>query len=128
MSRSAHPMPRTGVTRPFDGGPKGQVLVLFALVLVVLLLVSALAVDYGGWLVARRSYQNVADAASLAGAQQLPRTPAPSCAGGQRLCARIAAWQSVKAALNLTTLDPVAQAALTTYSTAYVENGYSIWV
>src|SRR5258706_13824518 len=50
---------------------RGQVLVLFAFVLIVLLLVSALAVDYGGWLLARRSYQNAADQAAVAGAYLL---------------------------------------------------------
>jgi hypothetical protein len=109
---------------------RGQVLVLFALVLVVLLLVSALAVDYGGWLVARRNYQNVADAASLAGAQQLTRAVSAPCpsGGSKQFCARVAAWSSVKTALKLTALDPTAQAAVTTFSTAYEENGFRLWV
>src|SRR5512146_2267298 len=94
------------------GDQRGQVLVLFTLMLVVLLLVSALAVDYGSWLVSRRSYQNVADAAALAGAQQLSRPLTDLCASGasKNVCAREAAWQSVKAALNLGSLDPSAQA------------------
>jgi Flp pilus assembly protein TadG len=108
------------------GDPRGQVLVLFALMLVVLLLVSALAVDYGGWLVTKRNYQNVSDAASLAGAQQLTR----SITTNKQQLAREAAWQSVKAALNFGAgLDPAAQA--TTSSSAngyYTESGYKVWV
>lgn len=100
----------------------GQVLVLFTLVLVVLLLASALAVDYGAWLVTKRSYQNVADAAALAGAQQLTRSLTPA----KRSLARQAAWQSVKSQLGLG-LDPATQAGANE-ATAYVENGYQIWV
>src|SRR5690242_19875985 len=98
-------------------------------VLVVLLLVSALAVDYGGWLVARRNYQNVADAASLAGAQQLSRPFGATCASGgsKNFCARVAAWDSLKAALNLS-VNSTNQAAGPNFSTAYTENGYRIWV
>jgi Flp pilus assembly protein TadG len=80
---------KTRFTAPLqarNGDPRGQVLVLFALMLVVLLLVSALAVDYGGWLVAKRNYQNVSDAAALAGAQQLTRPLTAACPNG-RLCA-----------------------------------------
>jgi hypothetical protein len=113
------------------GDQRGQVLVLFTLTLVVLLLISALAVDYGGWLVTRRSYQNVADAAALAGASQLTRPLTDACTGSvsKNQCARQAAWQSVKSALGLTILDPVSQAASSsTKTSAYTENGYSIWV
>lgn len=113
------------------GDPKGQVLVLFALMLVVLLLVSALAVDYGGWLVTKRHYQNVSDAAALAGAQQLTRPLNAECASGisKQFCARQAAWESVKRQLGFTALDPVTQAGGPGgFQTAYVENGYSVWV
>ena len=104
-------------------GAKGQVLVLFTLLLVIMLLASALAVDYGSWLVAKRSYQNVADAAALAGAQQLTRSLTTS----KQSLARQAAWQSVKASLGLTSLDPSTQAGLS-QSTPYTENGYTIYV
>ena len=52
----------------------GQVIVLTALFLVVLLVAGALAIDYSGWLVARRDYQAIVDAAALAGAAELPPT------------------------------------------------------
>src|SRR3954464_7137456 len=94
----------------------GQVLVLFTLLLVVLLLASALAVDYGSWLVTRRTYQNVADAAALAGGQQLGR---PLTTAKQGL-GRQAAWQSLKTALGLG-LDPAARAGAA-QNVAYVEN------
>lgn len=113
------------------GDERGQVLVLFTLTLVVLLLISALAVDYGGWLVARRSYQNVADAAALAGAQQLTRPLTNACTGttSKNQCARQAAWQSLKDALGLAGLVPATQAtSSSTKTTAYTESGYTIWV
>ncbi|HET8785644.1 MAG TPA: TadE/TadG family type IV pilus assembly protein, partial [Candidatus Limnocylindrales bacterium] len=126
MPRSLRNGPRRGAS--------GQVLVLFAMILVVLLMVSALAIDYGAWLVARRSYQNFSDAASLAGAQLLTRPLTDTCLRSdgttvsKNECAREAAWASVKKALGLTTLDPEAQAAGPSFSTPYQENDYQIWV
>jgi Putative Flp pilus-assembly TadE/G-like len=76
----------------------GQTIVIFAIFLVVLLGSTALAVDYGSWLKARRDYQNVADAASLAGSVQLTR---PVTAAKQ-IAARQAAWKSIKDQLGLT--------------------------
>ncbi len=111
---------------------KGQVLVLFALVLVVLLLVSALAIDYGAWLVAKRNYQNLADSASLAGAQLLTRPLANTCLRSdgttvsKNECARQASWESIRKALNLS-VNPTGQAAASS-ATPYEENGYRIWV
>ena len=125
---------KTRITAPLQarrGDPRGQVLVLFALMLVVLLLVSALAVDYGGWLVTKRNYQNVSDAAALAGAQQLTRPLSNACPSGQtkNFCARQAAWESVKATLGFTALNPAAQAAGPGgFNAPYVENDYSVWV
>jgi hypothetical protein len=52
-------------------GERGQVLVLFAGGLLVLLLVCALAFDVGMMLVERRDQQNAADAAALAGARYI---------------------------------------------------------
>jgi hypothetical protein len=114
------------------GDPRGQVLVLFALMLVVLLLVSALAVDYGGWLVTKRNYQNSTDAAALAGAQQLTRPLTTACVGGtsKNFCAREAAWESIKTALNFGGLVPAAQAdtSVIPSTTPYSANGYTVWV
>ncbi|MGH7175264.1 MAG: pilus assembly protein TadG-related protein, partial [Minisyncoccia bacterium] len=124
--------PRTMPLISRRGDRRGQVLVLFALMLVVLLLVSALAVDYGGWLVTKRNYQNVSDAASLAGAQQLTRPLTTNCATGgtKNFCAREAAWESVETALNFVSLTPASQAdtSLHPSSTPYTENGYTVWV
>lgn len=50
----------------------GQVLVLFALVLVVLMGFAALAVDVGSMTLTKTKLQSAADAAALAGAQDLP--------------------------------------------------------
>src|SRR5262245_5981244 len=78
-SRGARPMMPRSLRDARGDSASGQVLVLFALLLVVLLMISALAIDYGAWLTARRNYQNLADAASLAGAQLLTRPLANSC-------------------------------------------------
>jgi hypothetical protein len=51
---------------------RGQVLVIFALTLTVLILFAALAFDTGMMLVQRRDQQNAADAAAIAGAYFLP--------------------------------------------------------
>ena len=119
---------KTRFTAPLQarrGDPRGQVLVLFALMLVVLLLVSALAVDYGGWLVAKRNYQNVGDAAALAGAQQLSRP----LSAGKNVLARQAAWESVKSALDLPALIPATQALSSSGANSpYVANGFTVWV
>lgn len=50
---------------------RGQVLVIFALLQVVLLAVAGFAVDYGTLLVEKTKLQNAVDAASLAGARAL---------------------------------------------------------
>jgi hypothetical protein len=105
----------------------GQALVLFAFFLIVLLGVTAITVDYGSLLKVRRDYQNVTDAAVLAGSVFLTRpvTPAKSVA------ARTAAWESIKDQLGLTALAPATQAAANTgvgVINAYQEGGYRIWV
>jgi hypothetical protein len=80
----------------------GQTVVIFAIFLVVLLGSAALAIDYGSWLKARRDYQNVADAASLAGSVQLTRPVTPA----KRIAARQAAWKSIEDQLGVS-LDEV---------------------
>ena len=59
--------------RPYDEGepPKGQVMVLFALMLVVLLAGLAVILDGGRVYSERRMTQNAADAAAMAGAAKL---------------------------------------------------------
>ena len=50
-------------------------------------------------------------------------------APSKNFCARQAAWESVKAALGFTILNPVAQAAGPGgFQTAYVEKDYKVWV
>jgi Flp pilus assembly protein TadG len=53
---------------------RGSVLVFTALTLTALLAVCALAVDFGSWFTKQRHLQGAADAAALAGAQDLPDT------------------------------------------------------
>jgi Flp pilus assembly protein TadG len=60
------------VRRPTSNGESGQVLVIFAGGLVAIIAVAALVFDTGQSLVDRRTQQNAADAASLAGARYLP--------------------------------------------------------
>jgi hypothetical protein len=57
------------------GRERGQVLVIFALILVTLMIFAALAFDTGMMLVERRDQQDAADAAALAGARYLPGDP-----------------------------------------------------
>jgi len=54
---------------------RGQVLVLTVLALTVLLGMTALVLDVGGWFRTQRRLQGTADAAALAGAQALPADP-----------------------------------------------------
>jgi Carboxypeptidase regulatory-like domain/Putative Flp pilus-assembly TadE/G-like len=117
------------------GDVKGQILILFAFILVALLVVSALAVDYGGWLLARRTYQNVADAAALAGVSQLTTPiselscPLAGSGGSKNACAREAAWQSLKDSLGLpSSFDPGGVALGPDFTIPVVSNGYKMWV
>lgn len=85
---------------------RGQTLVIFALFLTVLIGVSALAIDYAGWLLTDRKLQNVSDHASLAGASVFNQDiNQASCAAnpGALLCddARLNAWTSLSQELNL---------------------------
>jgi hypothetical protein len=53
---------------------RGSVIVLVVLLMTALLAISAVAVDVGSWYTADRKLQSTADAAVLAGAQDLPNT------------------------------------------------------
>ena len=53
---------------------RGSVLVMTVLLLTGLVAIVALSYDFGSWYSAKRKLQNAADAASLAGAQDLPNT------------------------------------------------------
>jgi Flp pilus assembly protein TadG len=92
-----------------DDQPRGQILVMFALGLIVFLGFAALTVDIGFLLVTQRSYQNAADEAALAGATYLTRPLSDPCAdiaggGSKQDCARAAAWGflNLDLGLNLT--------------------------
>jgi hypothetical protein len=119
--------------RPRRRDANGQTLALFALLLTVLLGVSALAIDYGTWLLGRRHLQNVADAAVLAGASQLTSPIGGECAPGKSKasCARESAWSSLDRSLGLA-LAPATIATLGATNTAAtspsVIGGYRIWV
>ncbi len=101
----------------------GQILVLFAIFLVVLIGFAAIAVDLGSYLKVRRDYQNAADAAALAGSPFLVgSTP-------DRQTARHAAWDSLMSQLNITipgspwTTDTAAATPVTDTS-----GTFSMWV
>lgn len=121
--RSVSPAVRTAEDRE-----RGQVLPLTALFLLVLFAFTALAVDYGVYLLARRDYQNTADSAALAGSAHLSR-PITS---GKRDDAREAAWEVVGRKLGLTwsnaTPPGSPPAADTAASSPYTEGGWSVWV
>ena len=60
------------ITNTHESGERGQVLVLFALLLGVLVLLVMTVVDVGFFVIERQRVQAAADAAALAGAQELP--------------------------------------------------------
>lgn len=60
-----------GPSAPTAGGMRGQVLPLFALMIVVIVGFVSLAIDVSSIYAAQRTYRSVADAAALAGAQDL---------------------------------------------------------
>lgn len=103
---------------------RGQTLVLFALFLVVLIGSSAVAVDYGTWLKVRRDYQNVADAAVLAGSAFLTR---PVTIAKQE-SARKAAWKSIEDQLGLTLDEEAWKATDTLVDAPRDVGGYRMWV
>ncbi len=106
---------------------RGQTLAVFVIFLVVLLGSTALAVDYGSWLKARRDYQNVVDAAVLQGSVLLERPVNLP----KQINARRATWQSLNDQLGLalpdTTLDGYA-ATDTAVGLPQVAGGYRLWV
>lgn len=103
------------------GRDGGQVLPLTALFMIVLLGFTALAVDYGTFLLARRDYQNVSDSAALAGSAHLARP----ITNAKRADARAAAWEVIGRKLGLLGPFPTADTAS---GSPYVEAGWSIWV
>jgi Flp pilus assembly protein TadG len=63
------------VDRPRTRPASGQVLVVFALGLLVLLGAAAVTIDLGMWLSDRRTLQNAADAGAQAGVSELLKRP-----------------------------------------------------
>lgn len=112
--------------RPAAREERGQVLAIVALFLIVLLGFTALAVDYGTYLLARRQYQNIADAASLAGSVHMARP----ITFQDHADARLAAWESLRREMGLTfpLLGGAPPTADTGPTSPYQESGWSIWV
>lgn len=103
---------------------RGQTLVIFALFLVVLIGASAVTIDYGTWLKSRRDYQNVADAAVLAGSAFLTRP----VSGPKQADAREAAWKSIEDQLGLSLNESTLAASDTPMGAPEVNGGYRMWV
>lgn len=80
---------------------RGQVLPIFALFLIVLLGFAALAIDVSGALAARRFYRSAADAASLAGAQDLQVPGSRTVTAAERTEARKHAMGSLLTELGI---------------------------
>jgi len=74
---------------------EGQVLPLFALVLIMLIGMAALAIDIGSVYSAQRFYRSVADAAVLAGAQDLQQPNSRAVSPSDRVKARTDALHSL---------------------------------
>jgi len=81
---------------------KGQVLPLFALMIVALFAVAGLAVDVSSGYSARQQYRTASDAAALAGAQNLQNGGTRAVNPADRTNARTDALQSLKSAFGAT--------------------------
>ena len=92
-----------GLTSKTNGRASGQVLPLFALFLIALLAMAALAIDVSGVLAARRYYRSVADAASLAGGQDLQQGKTRIVTPGDRTRARTHALEQASSLLGVPT-------------------------
>src|SRR4051812_20200011 len=91
---------RAMTTLPRSDQPeRGQVLPLFALFLVVLAAFSALAIDVSSAYASQRAYREAADAASLAGGQDL-QTTTRAITSANQLSARQHAYQILRDRLN----------------------------
>jgi hypothetical protein len=81
---------------------RGQVLPLFALMLVALFAIAGLAIDVSSGYSTRQAYRTAADAASLAGAQNLQVAGSRAVTATERTKARTDALASLKQAFNST--------------------------
>jgi Flp pilus assembly protein TadG len=70
------------------GDDRGAVLVIVALLLPLIMGTAALVIDVGFWYLTQAQLQAAADAAALAGAQQLPSSPSSAQAYAQSLAAK----------------------------------------
>ena len=92
----------------------GQALPLFAVFLLVLIGMAALAIDVGGVLSANRFYRSTADGAALAGAQDLQQGATRIVTNTERTRARMDAMARLVSAMGATsvpTCDPAANIA-----------------
>jgi len=104
---------------------RGQTVPIVVVFLVVLVGFAALAVDYGSYLLARRNYQTLADAASLAGSAQLSR-PINATKQGY---ARAAAWEALDRELGLTFASSLGVAPTGDIGVdGYTDGPWKIWV
>lgn len=89
---------------------RGQVLPIFAIFLVALLAMAALAIDVSSVLSARRFYGSVADAAALAGGQDLQTGTTRTVSAANRTAARTHALDRIASLLGVSTAgcDPTA--------------------
>jgi Flp pilus assembly protein TadG len=81
---------------------RGQVLPLFAVLLIGLFAIAALAIDVSSAYSARQAYRTAADAASLAGAQDLQTAGSRAVSTGDRTRARTDAMESLLKAVGST--------------------------
>ncbi|MBA2718060.1 MAG: hypothetical protein H0U52_02290 [Chloroflexi bacterium] len=82
--------------------PRGQVLPLFAIFLIGLFAMAALAVDVSATYSSRQAYRTAADAAALAGAQDLKTPGSRAVNPSDRIAARTDALLSLKKAFGAT--------------------------
>ena len=85
-----------------NNSERGQVLPLFALMLVALFALAGLAIDVSSGYSARQAYRTASDAAALAGAQNLQTPGSRAVSGGDRTNARTNSLSSLIKAFEAT--------------------------
>jgi Flp pilus assembly protein TadG len=100
-------------------GPRGQVLALFALSLVCLLGLAALAIDLGFWRYEQRMQQSAADSAAIAAVHQLGYSSTPSSVtAAARLDAAANGFADNGTTVNVTANNPPLTGSYTANNTA----------
>ncbi|GBD23180.1 hypothetical protein HRbin29_00838 [bacterium HR29] len=123
----AHP---AGQRKGRGAGESGQMLVTVALLSVVVFMLAAIATETSLIWIQRRNLQNAADAAALAGAQQLPENPAAALTDAQAWAAKnvpgLASFQAQLFDGNRAIRVTVGKPAATVFGSWFGYGGFAI--